>query len=80
MPSTMAMVAGTAPWPRTAASIWWATSTLVGRGRPWQMIVDSSATTGPPDAEGLGHLGGHRHAVGQVVEQRSRHRSSLSDA
>ena len=42
-----ATVAGTAPPRRTAASISRAVAALVAVGRPWLMIVDSSATTGP---------------------------------
>ena len=37
----------------TAASSSRATSRLRGRGRPWAMIVDSSATTAPPRVERL---------------------------
>ena len=33
-----------------------ATRRLSGRGRPWAMIVDSSATTGRPRRQGGGHL------------------------
>ena len=49
-PETSAIVAGTAPAERTAASISRATSRLRGRGSPWEMIVLSSATTGRPEA------------------------------
>jgi hypothetical protein len=45
-----AIVAGTAPVSRTAASISRAIRRLSGRGRPWAMIVDSSATTARPAA------------------------------
>ena len=48
VPSSSAIVAGTAPCSRTAASISRAIRALSGRGRPWAMIVDSSATTAPP--------------------------------
>ena len=41
-------VAGTAPAARTVCSISRATRRLSGRGRPWEMIVLSSATTGRP--------------------------------
>ena len=49
-PPTTAMVAGTAPAERTAASNSRATRRLSGRGSPWLMIVLSRATTGPPAA------------------------------
>jgi hypothetical protein len=42
----MAMVAGTAPEARTTASTSRAVAKLSGNGMPWEMIVDSSATTG----------------------------------
>ena len=47
-PSETAMVAGTAPAPRTSASTARAVSRLVGEGMPCVMMVDSSATTGRP--------------------------------
>src|SRR4051812_9601028 len=47
-PASSAIVAGTAPPARTAASISRATRRLSGRGSPWAMIVLSSATTGRP--------------------------------
>ena len=43
-----AIVAGVAPWARTAASSIRAVSRFCGNGMPWVMIVDSSATTGAP--------------------------------
>ena len=43
-----AMVAGTAPWSRTICSTSVANSTFCGKGRPWLMMVLSSATTGRP--------------------------------
>ena len=46
-PSTTAIVAGTAPPARTAASSSRATSRLSGHGRPCATSVDSSATIGP---------------------------------
>jgi hypothetical protein len=49
-PSSTPMVAGVAPHAFTAASISCAAMRLSGNGRPWAMIVDSSATTGPPDS------------------------------
>ena len=49
-PSTTAIVAGTAPACLTMSSSSTATSRLRGRGRPWEMIVDSRATTGRPAA------------------------------
>ena len=49
-PSSTAIVAGTAPSSRTAASISPAIRRLSGRGSPWARIVDSSATTGRPSA------------------------------
>ena len=49
-PATTAIVAGTAPPSRTACSISRAMSRLAGRGRPWLMMVLSSATTGRPAA------------------------------
>src|ERR1700722_10058876 len=45
-PSMTAIVAGTAPISRTASSTVSAVSTLRGKGMPWVMIVDSSATIG----------------------------------
>ena len=50
LPSTTAIVAGTAPPRRTAASISRAVSAAVSVGRPWLMIVDSRATTPAPEA------------------------------
>ena len=52
-PSSTAIVAGTAPAAATAASSSRATSRLRGRGRPWAMIVDSSATTAAAGVERL---------------------------
>src|SRR5690606_14212678 len=45
-----AIVAGTAPPSRTAASTARAVSTLRGKGIPWVTMVDSSATSGLPAA------------------------------
>ncbi len=45
-PFHTATVAGTDPTARTAASDSRATCRLTGRGNPWAMRVDSSATTG----------------------------------
>ena len=45
-PLMTAIVAGVAPWLRTAVSSISAVSRLAGYGMPWVMIVDSSATTG----------------------------------
>src|SRR5262249_43560168 len=45
-----ATVAGTAPPSRTACSNSRASTALSGRGRPWLMIVLSSATTARPSA------------------------------
>jgi hypothetical protein len=45
-PSTSAIVAAVTPWPARIASNSRAASRLPGRGRPCEMIVDSSATTG----------------------------------
>jgi hypothetical protein len=50
LPSTMAVVAGTAPCARTAASAAWAVSRLCGGGSPCAMSDDSRATTGRPSA------------------------------
>ena len=47
-PPSTAIVAGTAPREATAASIERAACALSGHGRPWLMIVDSSATIGAP--------------------------------
>ena len=44
------MVAGTAPRARIMLSHSWATKRLDGRGKPWLIIVDSSATMGVPAA------------------------------
>ena len=48
IPSNSAIVAGMAPFSRTMVSTSRATSKLVGRGKPWLMIVDSKATIGAP--------------------------------
>ena len=48
LPSSNAIVAGTAPASWTIRSHSRATSRLEGRGKPWLIIVDSSATTGFP--------------------------------
>ena len=50
IPSTTAIVAGTAPSSRTTSSAATATSRFSGRGSPWAMIVLSSATTGRPSS------------------------------
>ena len=42
------MVAGTAPFSRMIFSTFIAVSTFCGYGMPWEMMVDSSATTGLP--------------------------------
>src|SRR5580704_18578901 len=47
-PSTRAIVAAVTEWPARIASNSRAASRLPGRGRPCEMIVDSSATTGVP--------------------------------
>ncbi len=47
-PFQIATVAGVAPPARTTASHSRATCKLTGRGSPWAMSVDSSATTGRP--------------------------------
>jgi hypothetical protein len=47
-PFQMATVAGVAPPARTTVSHSRATCRLTGRGSPWAMSVDSSATTGRP--------------------------------
>ena len=77
-PARIAIVAGTAPRSRTMASISRATRRLSGRGRPWAMIVLSSATTGRPSSRAArtssctcmaGHLRrcGYRRRVSLVV-------------
>ena len=65
IPSTIAIVAGTAPSSRTAASIMRAISTFSGRGSPWAISVLSSATTGRPSSSasrprGCNACGRHR--------------------
>ena len=50
------MVAGTAPAARTASSIAMASAALRGRGMPWQIRVDSSATTARPSRSAPLHL------------------------
>src|SRR3546814_10654951 len=57
VPSTTAIVAGTAPLSRTLASMPRATSRLSGCGSPWLMIVDSSATTARPSASAVATSG-----------------------
>ena len=52
-PPRIAIVAGTAPPARTTSSISRATRRLSGRGRPWAMIVLSSATTGRPSSRAV---------------------------
>src|SRR5215469_7395827 len=47
-PSIRAIVAGVTPVSNSSASNESAAARLDGRGRPWEMIVDSSATTGRP--------------------------------
>ena len=47
-PLITAIVAGTAPFSRMILSTLSAVSTFCGYGMPWEMIVDSSATTGCP--------------------------------
>ena len=47
-PFRMAIVAGTAPSSRMIASTFAAMSAFAGKGMPWVMMVDSSATTGLP--------------------------------
>ena len=49
-PPRTAMVAGTAPQARMAASTRSAVSTFCGYGMPWEMMVLSNATTGLPTA------------------------------
>ena len=49
-PSSSATVAGVTPAARSCCSNERAASRLRGRGRPWLMMVDSSATTGRPAA------------------------------
>ena len=55
-PSSMPIVAGTAPLSRTVCSISRATFRLSGRGRPCEMIVLSSATSGRTRRSRRGHL------------------------
>ena len=57
-PSRIAIVAGTAPPSRTAASDARATSRFCGYGRPWLMSVDSSATIGRRSASAARDLFG----------------------
>src|SRR4051812_366041 len=61
-PAMTAIVAGTAPCSRTAASISRATGRFSGRGSPWAMIVLSSATTGRPSASAVSTSGSTRIA------------------
>lgn len=49
-PSSNGNVAGTAPAARTATSRATAVVWLARYGIPWEMLVDSSAATGPPTA------------------------------
>ena len=53
-PSSIAIVAGTAPRSATACSNSRAAAMFSGRGRPWVMIVDSRATSGCPVAQRAG--------------------------
>ena len=66
---------------RTAASISRAIRALSGRGRPWLMIVLSSATTGAPARQGVGDLRIDPHCsdVGEVLDvRRLRRRTARS--
>ena len=49
-PSMSAIVAAVTPWAARTSSNPWAAARLPGRGKPCEMIVDSSATTGWPAA------------------------------
>ncbi len=49
LPLITQIVAGTAPASRTVSSTRRAVSTFCGYGIPWEMMVDSRATTGSPD-------------------------------
>ena len=61
---------------RTASSISRATRRLSGRGRPWLMIVDSSATTGRPAASASATSGWTCQASGTLAPSPSDERAS----
>src|SRR5690349_15658818 len=67
-PSSTAIVAGTAPPARTAASISSAAARLSGRGRPWASRVLSSATTGRRAASAFDTSGERTAADGVGAE------------
>ena len=66
-PPITAMVAGTAPAARTSASTARAVSTFCGKGMPWVMMVDSSATTGAPAGPRRAHFGRQVQGQGHVA-------------
>ena len=65
-PATTAIVAGTAPPARTAASTSCATSRLRGRGRPWLIERALERHHRPPAGQRVGHLRGDPHAAQQL--------------
>ena len=69
-PPSTAIVAGTAPLSRTAASIASAVSTFAGYGRPCVMSVDSRATTGRPAARAAATS--EERMMGSVIFQKAR--------
>ena len=60
-------MAGTAPVERIAASDAVATSTLCGYASPWLMSVDSSATTGMPEASASATSGAMARRSGEII-------------
>ncbi len=60
------IVAGTAPSARTVRSASRATSRFSGLGSPWEIRVDSSATTGAPRPESLRYLAPDLYAAGSM--------------
>src|SRR6516164_7409063 len=73
-PSMSAIVAAVTPWPARIASNSRAAARLPGRGRPCEMIVDSSATTGAP-ARSAAPTGGDtssRDDTGTIVSPKGR--------
>src|SRR5690606_1844469 len=64
LPSMIAIVAGTAPASATVRSRVRARSRLRGRGMPWQIRVDSSATTARPASHARATAGARSISIG----------------
>jgi len=66
-PASTAIVAGTAPHSRTAASISSAVAAFSGHGSPCVMSVDSSETTGRPTLHGVFDFRRQVYEVGHSI-------------